>query len=116
MRITSYGPPVLASLVLLASFNAPSQAQVSQEIQNLRAFGKLYGYVKYFHPSDEAARVSWAAFAIYGVRAVRSIGDRADLRKTLDALFKPIAPTAQIFSSDQTPPPSGPAHPSSNRP
>ena len=35
-------------------------------INNLESFAKLYGYVQYFHPSDEASQINWEQFAIYG--------------------------------------------------
>ena len=81
-------------------------AQTDLEIQNLRAFVKLYGYVKYFHPSDEAYAVPWDAFAVYGAERVRGAADQNELEATLESLFSPIAPTIQIFSSSgETPPP-----------
>ena len=75
----------------------------SQEIQNLRAFAKLYGYVKYFHPSDEASAIDWDKFAIYGVKKVKSAKDRGELRATLEDIFQPIGPTIQIYSIDERP-------------
>ncbi|MBL7129341.1 MAG: hypothetical protein ISS16_10205, partial [Ignavibacteria bacterium] len=56
-------------LIVNISFNNNTmlKAEEKQEIQNLRSFTKLYGYVKYFHPSDEASEVDWDKFAIYGV-------------------------------------------------
>ena len=35
------------------------------------AFARLYGYLRYFHPSDEAAGLSWVRIAINGVAAVK---------------------------------------------
>jgi hypothetical protein len=28
-----------------------------KKIENLKTFSKLYGYIRYFHPSDEAASI-----------------------------------------------------------
>lgn len=39
----------------------------NRKVQNLRAFSKLYGYTRYFHPSDEAASINWDKFIYYGV-------------------------------------------------
>ena len=64
-----------------------------QRIQNLRAFAKLYGYVRYFHPSDEASRIDWDRFAIYGCRTVKNAKSTEELRSVLQGLFYPIAPT-----------------------
>ena len=74
------------------------------QAQNLRAFAKLYGYVRYFHPSDAAAETDWDAFAVHGVRQVKNADSRADLRATLDSLFVPIAPTVQLYETGEQPP------------
>jgi hypothetical protein len=38
----------------------------------MMAYAKLFGYIRHFHPSDEAARTDWNQFAIDGVRGVES--------------------------------------------
>lgn len=70
--------------------------QPDQEIQNLVAFAKLYGHVKYFHPSDEASAINWDTFAIYGAKEVKGAANREKLKEVLDSLFLPIAPTMRI--------------------
>ena len=82
-----------------AQINAPPPE--SQQIENLRAFAKLYGYVRYFHPSDEAAGLDWDAFAIHGARQVRAASDAAQLERILSELFRPVAPTMQITGSSE---------------
>ena len=74
-----------------------------QEIQNLRAFTKLYGYVKHFHPSDEASQVNWDKFAIFGTENVKNAKNRQELKTTLEELFLPLAPTIQIYHSNEKP-------------
>ena len=79
----------------VVSFDAPTaQAQI---ITNLRAFTKLYGYVRYFHPSDEAMRLPWDKFAVYGATKVKSAQNTKELKAVLEELFLPIAPTLQIY-------------------
>ncbi len=75
-----------------------------RKLQNLRAFARLYGYVRYFHPSDAAANTDWDAFAIHGVRQVTGASSRAELRSALDSLFAPIAPTIQWYETGDPPP------------
>ena len=75
---------------------------------NLRAFAKLYGYVRYFHPSDRASAIDWDRFALHGARQVKDAASQNALRARLEALFLPIAPTVQIYASD-APPPAQPA-------
>ncbi len=74
-----------------------------KEIQNLRAFTKLYGYVKYFHPSDEASQIDWDKFAVYGTEKVKNAKNRQELKTVLEELFLPFAPTIQIYPSKEKP-------------
>jgi C-terminal processing protease CtpA/Prc len=70
-----------------------------QAIKNIEAFAKLYGYVKYFHPSDEAYKIDWDRFAIYGVKRVEPAKNSIELKKILEELFLPIAPSVVIYPS-----------------
>jgi C-terminal processing protease CtpA/Prc len=67
-------------------------------LENLVAFTRLYGFVRYFHPSDEAAssRTDWDALAIEGVKAVEGAADAEALASSLERLFKPLAPTLRV--------------------
>lgn len=72
--------------------------QTRQQIRNLTAFSKLYGYVQYFHPSDEASKIEWQSFAIYGSQKMLQVKDDQELISTLKEMFLPIAPTVKISS------------------
>ena len=74
-----------------------------QTVQNLRAFTKLYGYVKYFHPSDEAADLDWDTFAVYSASKVKLARNKEELLTVLEDLFYPIAPTIEIFPEKEKP-------------
>ncbi len=82
-----------------------------QKIDNLRAFTKLYGYVRFFHPSDAAAAIDWDKFAILGAERVANASDTAALKMVLDSLFMPIAPTLQIYRIGEAPQPYQPYKP-----
>jgi C-terminal processing protease CtpA/Prc len=69
--------------------------------RNLEAFGKLYGYVRYFHPSDEATELDWDSFAVYGVSKVKNVADEKELKNVLEKLFLPIAPTMGIYFENE---------------
>ena len=75
------------------------QSQV--QIDNVTAFARLYGYVRFFHPSDEAAGLDWNRFAVYGAKQVAGCRNPQELSATLIALFQPIAPTVRIYSKDK---------------
>jgi C-terminal processing protease CtpA/Prc len=81
----------------------PPRALAGRALDNVVAFARLYGLVRYFHPSDEAAALdedAWRKFLLRGVRAVESAPDAA-LAAQLQRLFAPVAPAVAI--SDGTP-------------
>jgi C-terminal processing protease CtpA/Prc len=78
-------------------------------LENLVAFTRLLGYVRYFHPSDEAASADWDRFAIDGCAQVEPAQSADDLARRLTALFAPLAPTLQIRLTASPSPASGPA-------
>src|SRR5512138_3852674 len=86
------GAGLVAVLVGMAA-GAPGQADT---VANLRAFAKLYGYVRFFHPSDEASSIDWNRFAVLGADRVAGCADAKALRVALDELFRPIAPAVQV--------------------
>jgi len=74
-------------------------------LANLTAFAKLYGYVRHFHPSDQAAVTDWDTFAAEGVRNVETAGSAEELVERLRERFQPIAPTVRVFPSGRRPSP-----------
>lgn len=68
------------------------------ELGSLKAFAKAYGYVKYFHPSDEAANLDWNRFAAYGAQEMIECKTKEETIAKLNELFKPIAPSV-IFTA-----------------
>lgn len=84
------------TFILLLFFSPLTHAQTNRELDNIAAFNKLFGYVRYFHPSDEASEIDWNKFAIYGSGEARSCKDAAELQQTLIELFEPIAPTVKV--------------------
>lgn len=96
----------LSARILLLVLIGPSLALHSQaQSSNLEAFARLYGYVSYFHPSDEAAETNWDAFVVHGVRSVEEAETYDELRLRLHDLFGPIAPTVDIYTTAEGPPP-----------
>ncbi len=70
------------------------------KIDNLKTFAQVYGYVKYFHPSDEASEIDWNSFAAYGAEQIENCNSKSEVVNTLNRLFKPIAPSI-VFSEKQ---------------
>ncbi|WP_456278917.1 S41 family peptidase [Bacillus sp. AK128] len=67
-----------------------------QSIENIYAFSKLYGYVRYFHPSSEGEEMNWDQFILYGLQEVIDASNTKQLEEKLFNLFSPIAPTLKI--------------------
>jgi hypothetical protein len=80
--------------------NEPLRALKGRGLDNLVAYARLLGYVRYFHPSDQAANTNWDQFAIEGVPAVEGAKDADALARTLESLFHPIAPSVQVFATE----------------
>ncbi|UNK15851.1 S41 family peptidase [Paenibacillus sp. N3/727] len=93
---------VIATIVFLMSAlpafakEQETSAIQDQELANVQAFAKLYGYVRFFHPSDENEKIDWHRFAIHGVSKVRSATTNKELTTTLHELFYPVAPTMSL--------------------
>ncbi|HEX5718061.1 MAG TPA: S41 family peptidase [Thermoanaerobaculia bacterium] len=93
-------------------FVAPAFAQPADQplrplegrgLDNLAAFTRLLGYVRYFHPSDAAADTNWNAFAIHAVKDVEGAKSPEDLARRLEDLFRPVAPTVQVWAGGSIP-------------
>ncbi|MHC4812531.1 MAG: S41 family peptidase [Planctomycetota bacterium] len=65
-------------------------------LENVIAFTRLLGYVRYFHPSDQAREVDWERFAITGIGAVEPMQGPKELAAKLQELFEPLAPTVRV--------------------
>jgi hypothetical protein len=90
--------------VITASFGVACQSGANRKeqnpevkVQNLETFARLYGYARWFHPSDEAQEIDWDRFAVLGVQKVENVKSSAALRDTLYRLFSPIVQGLQIY-------------------
>ena len=75
----------------------------SSKVENLRTYAKAYGYVKYFHPSDEASQIDWVKFSAYGAEKIEKCRTKEQLVATLNDLFNPIAPSVRFSISKNKP-------------
>jgi hypothetical protein len=106
-----------AIVVALAFASAclPSSAAVRaltpSPVASLRAFARLYGVIRWFHPSDAAAAIDWDRVAVEGVRRVIDPPDASALRTSLDQIFTPIAPTVHIAARGESFPDEAALHP-----
>lgn len=94
-----------ALLVLLSTAIAVGAAEPAprQEIDNVAAFARLYGVVRYFYPSDAAAGLDWNRFAVHGVARVGPARDAKALLAALEALFTPLGAGIEIGRTLKSP-------------
>lgn len=64
--------------------------------QNILAFARLYGLVRWFHPSDASLKADWEALAIAALPDVERALDAGELAQALRQAFGPLASTLQI--------------------
>lgn len=79
---------VLPLLALSVTVNAAPPPPT--DAQKLAALARLYGVVRWFHPSDAAQEIDWNRFAVYAVKRVREARTAADLDTTLASVFAPV--------------------------
>ena len=89
----------------------PTEAQrasVSRE-DALVAFARLYGVVRYFHPTDAAAEAAWQQVAVEGVRTSVAATQYGTLSAALADTFAPYAVDLELWvHPDPAPPPAEP--------
>ena len=81
-----------------------SRPFAGRSLENVKAFARLYGYLRHFHPSDEAAGANWDSLAVEGVSAVENAANAADLARRLENFFRPVAPLMRVFPASSTAP------------
>ncbi|MCX6320630.1 MAG: hypothetical protein NTX93_02345 [Bacteroidia bacterium] len=82
--------------LLLACILLTGCVTKSRKVENIHTFAKVYGYVRWYYPSDEASQLDWNKFAVLGVQKVETARNQKELNKIILELFKPIAPALQI--------------------
>ena len=86
---------------------AVEPATQTTDIDELVAFAKLYGTVRYFYPGDAAARIDWPAFVVQSLDQVTAARDDRELARILTEQLASIAPDSTIAidgSFDPDPP------------
>lgn len=87
-----------------ADMPAPPRPLTARGLENLQALARLFGFVRFFHPSDEAAAANWNAVLASAIPRVEAAASAQELCTRLRAIFEPLAPTVQIFPTGDTPP------------
>jgi len=84
---------------------ADGQPLSAREVNNLTAFAKLYGYVRWFSPYSEPNDARWDQIASDGAVAASRAESPQALATTLRTWFEPMAPDLVISLQPNTPNP-----------
>ncbi|HEY2375965.1 MAG TPA: S41 family peptidase [Gemmatimonadaceae bacterium] len=83
----------------------------AQGLDNVIAFTRLTGYVRFFYPGDSVLTTNWDDFVIRGMRAVESAPSADSLAATLRVLYGGVAHELQIVHGARTPAAKAPSSP-----
>src|SRR6185436_2917128 len=107
MRRNILALTLIAAALLVGTAPASSSGEArplaGREADNLAAFGRLLAYIRFFHPSDQAASADWNRVAVAGIAAVEDAPDAAALARALEGFFRPLAPTVRVFLRGERP-------------
>lgn len=87
-----------------------STVATSRDNDQVAAFAKLYGVVRYFYPGDASQTLDWDRLAVAGVSDASHARSSTELRARLTALFAPLGPGIDIVEDYAPFPPALPAH------
>ena len=97
---------IIAVLIIITwSFGACQKPQTTPpetlpKVQDIETLARLYGYARWFHPSDEAQEIDWDKFAVLGLKKIRNVNSSEELRDVLFSLFSPVIQGLQIYHKD----------------
>lgn len=85
--------------------NRPPESLEDRARDNVVAVARLWGYVRWFNPADEADGAEWNDLLLAAIERAEPAKDDAALAEVLLGLFRPLAPSLEIFSGE---PPAAP--------
>lgn len=79
----------------------PSPVSASKA-KDLLSFAKSYGYVKFFHPSDEIEKLDIETYLYNGIKEIEKANSMQEVFKVIDSRINRIAPSAKLFSDKKS--------------
>ncbi len=73
-------------------------------LENLQAFARLFGYMRYFHPSDAAAAADWEQLAIRSIPTIERAQSASQLAESLTDAFAPVSVAVAVYPTGTAPP------------
>ncbi len=91
--------------VSLLMCNAEASAATDElsdlQIEKLTAFARTYGYVRFFHPSDQASLLDWNQMAVFGANEVLNSPESESTDQVLTRIFGPVVVDLEFYRGDQ---------------
>lgn len=109
IRLLAFRVIFTLSFVAIQVCPAPSSALAqndqSGQFEKLTALARTYGYVRFFHPSDQASLVDWDLMAVYAAQqALESPADEPT-DKLLERVFGPLVVDLDFYQGAEKPRP-----------
>ena len=95
-------------LILTLSTQEAAEGQdrlPDQKVEKLNAFARTYGYVRYFHPSDQASLLDWNQMALFGAHEVLNSPESEATEELLDRIFAPVVLDLEFYRGPAKPKP-----------
>ena len=96
-----------ASLEIIDSVNQvnlPPAPLTDRGLENIMAFSKMYGYVRYFYPGEFSLTTDWDEFLLNGIDFIENIANEGELIEKLNSIYTAIAPDIEINFSNKIKP------------
>jgi hypothetical protein len=100
VRLVAAG--ILALTCAFAPAAVPASADDARE-EAVVALARLYGVVRYFHPSEVVARMPWDRFLLEATARAETVERREDIGPWLGEAFAIVSPGVEISREDFAP-------------
>ena len=83
-------PKLLLPLLIVSSFSYAQQSLSSGQISRLADAGKVYGYVKYFHPFLQYKDINWDSSFAANVKGIIDAKNREEYAAVIQRMFSSL--------------------------
>ena len=84
-----------------ASSSAAEDELSAAMAEKLGAFARTYGYVRYFHPSDQASLLNWNQMARFGANEVLNSPHSETTENMLERIFGPVVLDLEFYRGEE---------------
>src|ERR1043165_7417986 len=83
-------PKLLLPLLFVTSFSFAQQSLTTQQINRLADAGKIYGYVKYFHPFLQYKDINWDSAFAANVEGIIDAKNKEEYAAAIQRMFSSL--------------------------